>query len=88
MSYDFGLTNEAEDDLLKISLNHSYISKSHLLALFSDFDKTFENLTLFPNLGKDFNNEKEIYCRNYRILYEFENNFINILSIKHSKQNY
>ena len=71
MSYKYELTKRAELDLLKISLDYTYISESHFINLYSEFEKTFENLKLFPNLGKDYKNKKEISCNSYRIIYIF-----------------
>ena len=87
------LSLQAENDL-KIIYNYIKLdSEIYAKNIINEFLICFENLSLFPEIGskyreeKEYNNVRQIFLKNYRIIYEVFKDKIDIITIVHNARN-
>ena len=84
----------SDDALLDLDAISEYISQDsseYAKKFIQEIFKKVDNLSTFPNMGRtvpDQSNEKvrEILHKNYRIIYEIKNDFIEVLIVIHGSR--
>lgn len=90
---DVFLSLQAEEDLRNIYDYINSVSKYYADVMIEDFFICLENLSLYPNMGvlfsydNSYENVRQIFLKNYRIVYEVFDNRVEILTIVHSARN-